>query len=245
MPRHSGSGLRASARVSRSASTGGLRLLDPSGPAAMPISAFASGWELDPFRPWSSSGGRSATGDDTVPARHRDKGRGKPRLARLAIAGPSCTIWLNTHRHCIMLKGADLLAKVKELGDASKSDLVRSCGYVSTKKDGNERLNFTAFYEALLDAKGINLGDGMGKAATKAGRNSAIPPRSSSTAICSWARPTPPCLAWSRATSLISSWVARRFAWSPWAVPTTRSEPSLGIGWPVKQCALWRCCPCR
>ncbi|MBM5822608.1 MAG: AbrB family transcriptional regulator [Cyanobacteria bacterium K_Offshore_surface_m2_011] len=69
-----------------------------------------------------------------------------------------------------MLKGADLLAKVKELGDASKSDLVRSCGYVSTKKDGNERLNFTAFYEALLDAKGINLGDGVGKAATKAGR---------------------------------------------------------------------------
>ena len=28
-----------------------------------------------------------------------------------------------------MLTGADLLAKVKELGDASKSDLVRSCGY--------------------------------------------------------------------------------------------------------------------
>ena len=69
-----------------------------------------------------------------------------------------------------MLKGADLLANVKELGDASKSDLVRSCGYVSTKKDGNERLNFTAFYEALLDAKGINLGDGVGKTATKAGR---------------------------------------------------------------------------
>jgi len=69
-----------------------------------------------------------------------------------------------------MLKGADLLAKVKELGDASKSDLVRSCGYVSTKKDGNERLNFTAFYEALLDAKGINLGDGVGKASAKAGR---------------------------------------------------------------------------
>ena len=51
-----------------------------------------------------------------------------------------------------MLTGADLLAKVKELGDVSKSDLVRSCGYVSTKKDGTERLNFTAFYEALLEA---------------------------------------------------------------------------------------------
>ena len=63
-----------------------------------------------------------------------------------------------------MLTGADLLAKVKELGDASKSDLVRSCGYVSTKKDGAERLNFTAFYEALLKAKGVSLGaDGTGK----------------------------------------------------------------------------------
>ena len=57
-----------------------------------------------------------------------------------------------------MLTGADLLAKVKELGDASKSDLVRGCGYVSTKKDGNERLNFTAFYEALLEAKGLSFG---------------------------------------------------------------------------------------
>ena len=63
-----------------------------------------------------------------------------------------------------MLTGADLLAKVKELGDASKSEMVRSCGYVSIKKDGSERLNFTAFYEALLEAKGLSLGsDGKGK----------------------------------------------------------------------------------
>ena len=66
-----------------------------------------------------------------------------------------------------MLTGSDLLAKVKELGDASKSDLVRSCGYVSTKKDGSERLNFTAFYEALLEAKGVSLGEGGGKAGRK------------------------------------------------------------------------------
>ena len=59
-----------------------------------------------------------------------------------------------------MLTGAELLAKVKDLGDVSKSDIVRACGYVSTKKDGGERLNFTAFYEALLDAKGVNLSGG-------------------------------------------------------------------------------------
>ena len=70
-----------------------------------------------------------------------------------------------------MLKGPDLLAKVKELGDASKSDLVRSCGYVSAKKDGNERLNFTALYEALLEAKGVSLGEGTGTSKGKAGRS--------------------------------------------------------------------------
>ena len=69
-----------------------------------------------------------------------------------------------------MLTGSDLLAKVKELGDVSKSELVRSCGYVSSKKDGAERLNFTAFYEALLEAKGVNLGESGGTGKGKAGR---------------------------------------------------------------------------
>ena len=61
-----------------------------------------------------------------------------------------------------MLTGSDLLAKVKDLGDVSKSDLVKACGYVSTKKDGGDRLNFTAFYEALLEAKGVSLATGGG-----------------------------------------------------------------------------------
>jgi len=69
------------------------------------------------------------------------------------------------------LIGSELLAQVKESGDISKSDLVRSCGYVSSKKDGTERLNFTAFYEALLEAKGVSLGDVGGKGKGKAGRS--------------------------------------------------------------------------
>ena len=69
-----------------------------------------------------------------------------------------------------MLTGSDLLTKVKELSDVSKSDLVRACGYVSTKKDGGERLNFTAFYEALLEAKGVSLGDAPSKGIGKGGR---------------------------------------------------------------------------
>ena len=56
------------------------------------------------------------------------------------------------------LTGQELLAKTKSLSHASKSEVVKACGYVSTKKDGSERLNFTAFYEALLEAKDITIG---------------------------------------------------------------------------------------
>ena len=54
-----------------------------------------------------------------------------------------------------MLTGSDLLAKVKELGDAPKTDLAKGCGYIVTKNDGSEQVKFTQFYEALLEAKGL------------------------------------------------------------------------------------------
>jgi len=57
-----------------------------------------------------------------------------------------------------MLKGNDLLLKVEELGDVSKSDLVKACGYATKKKNGQYRFNYTAFYEALLEAKGVYIG---------------------------------------------------------------------------------------
>ena len=70
-----------------------------------------------------------------------------------------------------MFASLELLAKVKELGDVSKSELVRECGYFSAKKDGSEHLNFTAFYEALLGARGVSLGtDAGGRSTGKAGR---------------------------------------------------------------------------
>jgi len=51
-----------------------------------------------------------------------------------------------------MLTGAELLSKVKESGHLNKTELVRECGYIK-----GEKLCFTAFYEALLEAKGIAL----------------------------------------------------------------------------------------
>ena len=57
-----------------------------------------------------------------------------------------------------MLTGSDLLAKFKEVEGLSDSEQCRACGYVSTKKNGEPRLNFTAFYKALLEAKGMKMG---------------------------------------------------------------------------------------
>ena len=53
-----------------------------------------------------------------------------------------------------MLTGSDLLAKVKELGDVSKSELVRACGYFSTSKNGKKRKNYNAYYKAIAEAQG-------------------------------------------------------------------------------------------
>jgi hypothetical protein len=66
------------------------------------------------------------------------------------------------------LTGQELIDKVRSMDGASKTELTRACGYVTTRKDGQERLNFTGFYEAFLVAKGEKFGDAP--AAGKAGR---------------------------------------------------------------------------
>ena len=65
-----------------------------------------------------------------------------------------------------MLRGPELLSKAKELSSMPKSEVVRACGYVSPRKDGSQRLNYTAFYEALLEAKGMSFG-GAGESASR------------------------------------------------------------------------------
>ena len=91
-----------------------------------------------------------------------------------------------------MLTGTELLTKVKELGDVSKTDLATQCGYVSKKKDGSDRVNFTAFYEALLNSKGIDLSAG-GAAVGKGGRKLSYTAKCRATATSWWVRHTPPC----------------------------------------------------
>ena len=53
----------------------------------------------------------------------------------------------------IMLTGNQLIQTIQDNSDLSKSDLLRVTGYTSVRKDGSIKLNFTAFYQALIDIK--------------------------------------------------------------------------------------------
>ena len=53
----------------------------------------------------------------------------------------------------IMLSGNQLLTTVQSLPEAHINEVVRSCGYISARKDGTQKLNFNDFYVALLTAK--------------------------------------------------------------------------------------------
>ena len=58
------------------------------------------------------------------------------------------------------LTGDQLLAYVKFLGDAdaTKEELVEGCGYYRLDENGNKIFEYFKFYEALLRANGVDLG---------------------------------------------------------------------------------------
>ncbi len=69
------------------------------------------------------------------------------------------------------LAGKALLQKVKELGNLSRRETAKRCGYYSISKTGQTRVNLTEFYDALLAAKGVPLDpdgtkDGRGREPT-------------------------------------------------------------------------------
>ncbi|AFY37785.1 hypothetical protein Lepto7376_1441 [[Leptolyngbya] sp. PCC 7376] len=55
------------------------------------------------------------------------------------------------------LTGDTLLAKVKELETHSKEEKARECGYYTVTKNGVERVNMMKFYNALIEAEGVEL----------------------------------------------------------------------------------------
>jgi hypothetical protein len=69
------------------------------------------------------------------------------------------------------LTGKPLLQKVKELSHLPRRETAKLCGYYNLGKNGQERVNLTAFYDAVLAAKGVPLDperkkDGRGREAT-------------------------------------------------------------------------------
>ena len=53
----------------------------------------------------------------------------------------------------IMLTGNQLIQTIQDNSNLSKSELLRVTGYTSVRKDGSIKLNFTQFYQALIDIK--------------------------------------------------------------------------------------------
>ena len=66
-----------------------------------------------------------------------------------------CYNWVYTKQieFFIMLSGNQLINTVQSLPEADIKQLVKTCGYISTRKDGTQKLNFNDFYIALLTAK--------------------------------------------------------------------------------------------
>lgn len=64
------------------------------------------------------------------------------------------------------LTGEALLQKVKDLGNLSREEKAKACGYYTETKNGVQRVNMMKFLNALMDAEGIRLdsnGNGQGR----------------------------------------------------------------------------------
>jgi len=64
---------------------------------------------------------------------------------------------MNTTTNPEPLTGLELIEKVKQLGNLSKEEKARECGYYTMTKNGIERVNMMKFLNALIDAEGIDL----------------------------------------------------------------------------------------
>ncbi len=69
------------------------------------------------------------------------------------------------------ITGKALLQKVKELSHLPRRETAKECGYYTITKAGEQRVNLTDFYDAVLAAKGVPLDpegakDGRGREPT-------------------------------------------------------------------------------
>lgn len=64
---------------------------------------------------------------------------------------------MNKKKKSEPLTGEALLQKVKELGNLSREEKAKACGYYTTTKNGTERVSMMKFYNALIEAEGVEL----------------------------------------------------------------------------------------
>ena len=77
---------------------------------------------------------------------------------------------MNKKKKVEPLTGEVLLSKVKQLEHLSKEEKAKECGYYTLTKNGVERVNMMKFYNALLEAKEIEL-DGKQSSNGRGGRS--------------------------------------------------------------------------
>jgi AbrB-like transcriptional regulator len=77
---------------------------------------------------------------------------------------------MNKKKKTEPLTGEALLSKVKQLEHLSKEEKAKECGYYTLTKNGVERVNMMKFYNALLEAKEIEL-DGKQSSNGRGGRS--------------------------------------------------------------------------
>jgi len=71
------------------------------------------------------------------------------------------------------LTGVELQDKVNQLGNLSKEEKAKACGYVTITKKGVPRVNMMKFLNALIDAEGIDL-DSSGNGYGRGGRSASF-----------------------------------------------------------------------
>lgn len=74
-----------------------------------------------------------------------------------------------TTEKIVPLTGEELLKKIKQLGDLTKEEKAKACGYYTITKNNLQRVNMMKFYNALFEAEGLQL-DGNGESQGRGGR---------------------------------------------------------------------------
>lgn len=85
----------------------------------------------------------------------------KPKTTRSATAKKTVSSALPTP-----LSGEELVSKVRELGEIDIKEKARACGYITLTSNNQERVTLMKFYNALMEAEGLNL-DASDKGGTR------------------------------------------------------------------------------